>query len=354
MISLSVNTTTFRSILYVGSILVAIFALIDLRMIPDELHTNYLISRFGFQIPPILALALYSYHTSFKKHQQLATLLSILIVTYSNYWLIQQSWLIAEFAFSYEGTLLYTFFVFFVLRMNFKYGLIYVVISLIGFAMLVSMYPIYGTYNSVNLSFVAMAQFICLYGLYTLSGSLHRVEELTDKLEQLSRIDQLSGLFNRRAYEQDGNLLLENARRLKLSLCIFMLDIDNFKDYNDAFGHQKGDEAIKVQASILKRVFQRQSDIIGRFGGEEFIVITANMSDHDAQKMAQKVLDAWAEERIPHGQGSGAEYLSCSIGISNLVPKRKIKLEQLIGYADNALYDAKSNGRNQFQQYTHA
>ena len=351
MISLSVNTSTLRKVLYVGCVLMTIFAMIDLRILPEILHTDYLISRFGLQIPPILALVAYSYHKTFKDNQQMATLLSIVIITYSNYWLIQQSWIKAEFAFSYEGTLLYTFFAFFVLRINFKFGLMYVVISLIGFAALVTMYPVYGTYNSVNLGFVAMAQFICLYGLYTLSGSLHRVEELTDKLEELSRIDQLSGLFNRRAYEQDGMLLLENARRLKLSLCIFMIDIDNFKDYNDSYGHQKGDEAIKMQADILKRIFKRQSDIIGRFGGEEFIVITSNMSNHDSQKMAQKILDAWSEERMPHGQGAGGEYLTCSIGITNTVPKRKSTLKKLIGQADDALYEAKSGGRNQFQQF---
>ena len=120
------------------------------------------------------------------------------------------------------------------------------------------------------------------------------------------------------------------------------------------FGHQKGDEAIRLQADILKRVFKRQSDIIGRFGGEEFIVITSNMSNHDAQKMAQKVLDAWAEERVPHGQGAGEEFLTCSIGITNVIPRRKSTLKKLIGEADDALYKAKSNGRNQFQQFTPA
>ena len=102
----------------------AIFAVIDLRILPVVLHTDYLISRFGFQIPAIVGLIAFSYHRRFKAYQQVAILISILIVTYSNYWLIQQAWIKAEFPFSYEGTLLYTFFAFFVVRINFKFGLI--------------------------------------------------------------------------------------------------------------------------------------------------------------------------------------------------------------------------------------
>ena len=152
--------------------------------------------------------------------------------------------------------------------MNFKYGIVYVCLSLMGFGYLVLNYPIYGVYNSVNFGFVAMAQIICLFGLYSLSDSLYKVHNLTVKLQQLSRIDQLSGLFNRRAYEQDGKILFEHAKRLELSMAIFMLDIDNFKDYNDAYGHQKGDEAIRIQANILRSIFKRESDIIGRFGDQ--------------------------------------------------------------------------------------
>ena len=349
MISLSIGINTLRRILLISCILISAFIVIDLNIIPALLHTDYLISRVVFQIPAILCLYVFTFHGSFEKHRQLAILLCVLVVTFANYWIIQQSWLKAAFPFSYEGTLLYTFFAFFVMRINFKFGLFYVVISLLGFGVLIQAYPIYDTFNLTNFGFIAMAQIICLYGLYTLNNSLNRVDSLTSKLEELSRIDQLSGLYNRRAYEQDGKLLFEHARRLNVTLSIFMIDIDNFKDYNDAYGHQKGDEAIRQQANIMRRVFKRESDILGRFGGEEFIVITTNLSEARAQRMAQLVLEAWRDERIPHGQGSGGQFLSCSIGIMNTIPAENQSLDTLIGKADEALFKAKDAGRHRFE-----
>lgn len=272
-------------------------------------------------------------------------------MTFANYWLIQQSWIKTQFAFSYEGTLLYTFFAFFLIRLDFKFAVVYVVLSLLGFGALVVSYPVYGAYNSVNFGFVAMAQSICLVGLYTLTNSLKAVDNLTGKLQKLSRIDQLSGLFNRRAYEQDGNFQLENARRLKVPISIFLFDIDNFKDYNDAYGHQKGDDVIRVQAAILKHVFQRQTDIIGRFGGEEFIVIANDMTASTSKIMGQRVIDAWLAKKIQHGRGAGGAHISCSIGIVNVLPNQEITLTKLIGTADDALYNAKDNGRNCYQLY---
>ena len=349
MISLSLNHNSLRWILLVASSMMAIFIPIDFTILPVELRPEYLISRLGFQIPALLLLLGCSFHPGYIRYQPPAILCTILVVTYSNYWLIQQCWIKASFAFSYEGTLLYTFFAFFVVRINFRFGAAYVALSLVGFTALMTSYPIYGEYNFVNLGFVAMAQSICLVGLFTLTGSLKEVHTLAEKLRELSRVDQLSGLFNRRAYEQDGTVQFEQARRLQVPLAIFLLDIDNFKDYNDAYGHQQGDEVIKIQAEILTSVFRRQVDIIGRFGGEEFIVIANNVNYNNAERMAKLVIDGWAERRVPHGKGSGAAYVSCSIGIASLVPNDSITLTKLIGLADEALYQAKDNGRNRYE-----
>lgn len=351
MISLSLNKTGLRRILLVGCLMITAFIVIDFSILPSMLQPDYLKSRIGLQIPSILLLLLFTYHKNFKKYQQIATLLTISVVTLSDYWVIQQSWIKAQYAFSYEGVLLYTFFAFFVLRLNFRFGIVYVMLCLLGFGALVYWYPIYGIRNSVNFGFVAMAQSICLVGLYTLTNSLKEVETLTEKLQDLSRIDQLSGLFNRRAYEQDGNILFEHARRFKLPVAIFMIDIDNFKDYNDSYGHQKGDDVIRVQADILKSIFKRTSDIVGRFGGEEFIVITNDMTPSTSESMGQNIIDAWLEKKIPHGKGAGGPHITCSIGIVSIVPIKGLSLAKTIGMADEALYQAKSDGRNRYQSY---
>lgn len=328
-----------------------VFLVVDFTILPEILQADYLISRFGMQIPATLLLFAFTYHKDFAKYQQIAILLTILVITFANYWLIRQSWINAQFAFSYEGTLLYTFFAFFVIRLSFKFGIIYVILSLAGFAGLVFYYPIYGVYNTINFGFVAMAQSICLVGLFALTRSFTQVDNLTAKLHTLSRIDQLTGLYNRRAYEQEGNTQFEQALRMQIPISIFLIDIDNFKEYNDTYGHQKGDDAIRIQAHILKSIFKRQVDIVGRFGGEEFIVIANNITLFESEKLAQKVLDAWAEEKIQHGKGKGDAYLSCSIGVVNLVPSQETSLRKIIGMSDKALYEAKNAGRNCYKFY---
>ena len=347
--AMSLDVRSLRWIMLVGAAMMAVFIFIDLAIVPDELTREYLISRLALQIPALLLLLLYTFHRTYEQYQQSALLLAMVVITYANYWLIQQSWMQAEFAFSYEGTLLYTFFGFFVMRMNFKFGITYVLLSLIGFGALVLSYPIYGEYNFVNLGFVAMAQSICLVGLFTLTRSLNEVDTLAERLHAVSRLDQLTGLFNRRAYEKDGSLQFEQARRNGVPLTVYLVDIDNFKDYNDGYGHQQGDVVIRAQADILRTVFKRQTDIIGRFGGEEFIIIASSLGLDEAQAMASRVLDKWAERKEPHGKGKGGPYVSCSIGISTLVPSGKLKLTQQIEFADQALYRAKENGRNRFE-----
>lgn len=351
MISLSLNKPNLRWVLLIGSVMITAFVIIDLAILPHSLQSDYLISRFGVQLPSVLLLLAFTFNKDFEKYQQIALLLTVVIVTFANYWVIQQGWIKAQFAFSYEGTLLYTFFSFFVLRLTFKFGILYVLLSLLGFGALVSFYPIYGVYNSVNFGFVAMAQSICLVGLYTLTKSLKQVDSLTEKLHELSRIDQLSALFNRRAYEQDGKIQLEQARRLQIPITVFLLDIDNFKDYNDAYGHQKGDDVIRIQATSLKSIFQRKTDVIGRFGGEEFVVIANDTTPFQSVELGQKIIDAWATKSINHGKGAGGAHISCSIGIVSMIPNREITLTKLIGMADEALYKAKSDGRNRYQLY---
>lgn len=351
-LAMSLDVRSLRWILLVGAGMMGVFIFIDLAIVPDELTREYLVSRLVFQIPALLLLLAYTYHRTYEQYQQSALLLAVVVVTYANYWLIQQSWNQARFAFSYEGTLLYTFFGFFVVRMNFKFGITYVLLSLSGFAALMMFYPIYGDYNFVNLGFVAMAQSICLVGLFTLTRSLQQVDTLAERLHALSRLDQLTGLFNRRAYEQDGSIQFEQAKRSRIPLSVYLVDIDNFKDYNDGFGHQQGDVVIRMQADILRAVFRRQMDIIGRFGGEEFIIIAGSLGADEAQTMAQRILDQWAERKVPHGKGKGGPHVTCSIGVSILVPSGPLTLVQQIEFADRALYRAKENGRNRFEVAT--
>jgi diguanylate cyclase (GGDEF)-like protein len=300
-------------------------------------------SRFVIQIPTILALIFYSFFKIFEKQQHLSYFVVLTVVTMSNIWLIKQSWVMQTFSFPYEGLLLYSVFAFFVVRLNFKLAVLYVLISLLAFAILLSSYPIYAELNQTYFGFYCAVNLICLIGLFTIENSFKRAIELTNELEILSQTDQLSGLLNRRAYENEAIKFFSSGEKSE-PVSIFLIDIDDFKKFNDMFGHLEGDIIIKKQADILKEVFKRDTDVVGRYGGEEFIVIAPNTSIEEAEKMAVQINNLWQSYNLKNEKYSD---VSCSIGLVSLKDNSiNCDLKLLILQADKALYRAKNSGKN--------
>jgi diguanylate cyclase (GGDEF)-like protein len=154
---------------------------------------------------------------------------------------------------------------------------------------------------------------------------------LLSQLEYLSRRDELTGLLNRRVLGDELERELSIARRQDRTLCVVMLDIDHFKDYNDTHGHQAGDRLLKGAAAAWVTQL-RSTDLIARYGGEEFIVILPDCSLDDAVCTADRL-----RATMPDGA-------SCSAGVAVL--DNLDTATQLIGRADHALYHAKATGRN--------
>ncbi|HGM6602609.1 TPA: GGDEF domain-containing protein [Serratia marcescens] len=164
-----------------------------------------------------------------------------------------------------------------------------------------------------------------------------------DKFNNLSMIDPLTGLYNRRGLENKITMLLEPQTGHHY---VLLLDIDHFKVYNDSYGHAMGDRAL-VQVAVAIRDAVRSRDIVVRYGGEEFLVLLTNVHEGYAAQLAERVRQRVAELNIPHGaspQHSGT--LTLSAGISAL---EKLDIESAIGAADAALYLAKHSGRNNIQ-----
>ncbi|MFT6897844.1 MAG: diguanylate cyclase (GGDEF)-like protein, partial [Paraglaciecola sp.] len=133
---------------------------------------------------------------------------------------------------------------------------------------------------------------------------------------------------------------------------VFMLDLDNFKDFNDGFGHLRGDEVIQLQATILREVFNRDTDVVARYGGEEFVVISLDNSPAECEVLAQQILHSWRHKKVEHGQGKGQRYVSCSIGLVNARVDKNTDKKQLFEEADKAMYAAKDSGRAMFVNAT--
>jgi len=180
-----------------------------------------------------------------------------------------------------------------------------------------------------------------------------RVAERTDelqllnrKLEALSTTDELTGIANRRRF--DAKLLSEwsRAARLGQPLALAVLDVDWFKKYNDHYGHQRGDECLRIIAEVLSANICRSGDLVARYGGEEFVFIAPTTDGAIALNMAWKICEALQSLALPH-EMSGFGWVTASIGVAAIVPEQKLSPDMLIKAADEALYRAKKQGRNQ-------
>ncbi len=197
---------------------------------------------------------------------------------------------------------------------------------------------------------------ICFIGLVLLS-LLHKTgEKVTQKLERakgklrLVYVDPLTKLPNRRHYDIFLHREWKRALRHQYPLSMIMLDIDYFKFYNDSLGHPEGDQCLKIIANTLKKYFRRPEDLIARYGGEEFCAV-ASCNSEQIYKLAENLRKAVEKCGIKHPDSKVSDVVTISLGCATLVPNEQNEPEQLLHYADRALYLAKEKGRNRVEQY---
>ncbi|RUM46017.1 MAG: hypothetical protein DSY46_01140 [Hydrogenimonas sp.] len=164
-----------------------------------------------------------------------------------------------------------------------------------------------------------------------------------EMLETLSTKDALTNLYNRRILEQKLQTYWQTAWREKSPLSIIMCDIDFFKKINDTYGHQMGDQCLQEIAKIFENSISRPTDIIARYGGEEFIFVLPDTPASGALRIAEAIQNLLAKRNICH---ETEVKMTLSIGISSVIPTKEIEWSSLIQAADEALYEAKHNGRN--------
>lgn len=180
-----------------------------------------------------------------------------------------------------------------------------------------------------------------------------RLHRQTLQLESLAATDPLTGLANRRKFSDVLNRELERVNRCHTALALLIIDIDEFKSYNDFYGHGRGDDCLIRVAHILKSVAGRGMDTVSRLGGEEFGVILPETNCDGAITLASRLIEEFSLLRLEHQRASQHGYLTVSIGIGVVEPDEKhsdnITARTLMDLADNALYRAKGNGRNSFE-----
>ncbi len=176
---------------------------------------------------------------------------------------------------------------------------------------------------------------------------LKELREMKEEVERLSYTDELTGICNRRFFIQLLTLEVERQKRSPYPVSLLMIDIDYFKHYNDTNGHLDGDQILKAIAILIERGV-RQTDIVARFGGEEFAAILINASPKDAVEIAERVRRNVAETPFPNGRAQPNGRLTVSIGVATFSPSFTTP-DDFIREADNALYRAKRAGRDRVE-----
>jgi diguanylate cyclase (GGDEF)-like protein len=168
-----------------------------------------------------------------------------------------------------------------------------------------------------------------------------------DQLRSMAFIDGLTGVANRRRFDEVLKAEWFRCRRHKMSLALFMVDIDYFKKYNDMYGHQAGDVCLQKVAGILKEHLGRSYDLVARYGGEEFVCLLPGIEMSGALDKAQKMAQALFELSLPHAASKTAPVVTFSLGVAVTIPGPDRQPDELVAAADAQLYKAKGNGRNQ-------
>jgi len=180
-----------------------------------------------------------------------------------------------------------------------------------------------------------------------LKGYIAIRTDITDKkrIEEISILDELTALYNRRYFNQIFDKELKRAKRENKIFVFMMMDVDNFKKYNDTYGHSSGDDVLQKVANVLKTTLMRSGDIAFRLGGEEFGVIMSVTKEEDAKSLTEKMKDMLFELNIEHLGNEDFGVVTASFGVK-IVREPYEEMQDIYKEADNALYDAKRAGRN--------
>jgi len=183
---------------------------------------------------------------------------------------------------------------------------------------------------------------------HALQIAIDDLELRKEELKELSNKDSLTGLYNRRFFNDVFPLRCETSKRHGRTLMFMLLDIDFFKNYNDLYGHPAGDATLTAVAHSIKDTLKRTSDNVSRIGGEEFAVIVEAMDRQGAEEMASRLVANVQALKIEHTSSMVSEYVTVSVGVSLVAAGKMTQCDHIYEITDKLLYQAKSEGRNRY------
>ena len=367
--------STLRAYMIVILLGFALFGAMDLYLLSGETHREtlmyILLVRYGLGCPLLLLYCVASFLSAFRQHHQLI-IAGFIISLSATLWIML--WLISDITIQqvyFTGFLLGLLSGLIMSKIQFFPALI--CCALLGVFLLTVEHTL-TTFSTEQLfihfffflAVSAIGLLACLsndiqardlyFRLRNVINEQAQLQKDNSELYLLAQHDPLTGLPNRRYFDEAFTKEWRRAERSRSPLSICMIDVDNFKAYNDHYGHQEGDRCLIKIASLLKQISQRPGDFIARFGGEEFILILAETDLQSAATVARKICEAVEQLNITHEYSQAAEVVTVSIGVAHEQPlpgvvDRMALQSTLVRCADQALYEAKSSGKNCVEVY---
>jgi diguanylate cyclase (GGDEF)-like protein len=247
--------------------------------------------------------------------------------------------------------------VYFVLGLTFRSAIVVNAVALAVYAALAVARGMPSVELTHYLLTLGIANVICVAGAWNLEHARRTAWLEGQRLAETALQDGLTGIHNRRRFDEHLQRAWAQSVRERKPIALLLGDLDHFKAFNDRYGHQAGDEALKAVAGVLARFARRPLDLASRYGGEEFAVILFDTGREHAERIGAEILESVRQLGIPH-QGSGAApVLTISLGIACVLPAARRSRAGLVQLADQALYAAKDGGRNRLaaleQEYEH-
>ncbi|MGR3279399.1 diguanylate cyclase domain-containing protein [Acaryochloris marina NIES-2412] len=198
--------------------------------------------------------------------------------------------------------------------------------------------------------FLAISGLVLVIGRFrsTTQELEEKVAKRTAALNRLATTDGLTQLVNRRQFDQCLEQEWQRSQRQQAPFSLILCDVDCFKNYNDTYGHQLGDNCLRHVAQVLQNSVRRSGEIAARYGGEEFAIILPNVNSVEATQVASAIRNAIHQLQIPHSTSIAQTYVTLSMGIATMIPSLNNSPQELIKASDNALYQAKAQGRDRY------
>ena len=334
-----------RTRLIIGMALIAVLLRIGGRITGDDVHW-FMVGFLSLVIAPILVATLYLSGRP-QKHQLYQALLAItaLLIGLVINSIVTRAALHGS-SYFFASTIAWIFVTWVILGLLFRHAAITaLILSGIYFWGLLNWQIAYPEVV-FEITMLGIVNIIGGYCCYQLEYALRRSFLESRVLAQLAQRDGLTGLYNRRSFDEHMNRLWRQSRRERSQLTLLLVDIDHFKAFNDHYGHQAGDDALKKVAEVIGFSAQRPLDFAARYGGEEFALLLYGPGSDYAKDLPEQIRQAVLGLKISHQKSGTGPYLTVSVGVAHLMPDMERSMAGAFQMADEALYQAKENGRN--------